>query len=125
MGARMETDAPYDRGDEARFTGEVRIGPRLAGAGGNAHLVEFAPGARTRWHSHVGGQFLFGVAGRGLVGSKQGGVEPIGPGDAISVAPGEVHWHGAAPDAPLTHFAVNLGGDPEWLGPVTDEEYAG
>ncbi len=124
MGTRMAADGPYERGDEARFTGEALIGPRLAGADGNAHMVEFAPGARTRWHSHPGGQYLLGVGGQGLVGLKEDGIEPLGPGDAVYAAPGEVHWHGAAPDASLIHFAVNLGGDPVWMEPVTDEEYA-
>ncbi|MEX0992135.1 MAG: cupin domain-containing protein [Actinomycetota bacterium] len=125
MRTRMATDGPYERGDEARFSGEVWIGPRLSGAEGNAHLVSFAPGARTRWHSHPGGQFLYAVTGRGLVGSRREGVRPLGAGDSVYAAQGEVHWHGGAPDAPLVHFAVNVGGDPEWLGPVTDEEYAG
>jgi quercetin dioxygenase-like cupin family protein len=53
-------------------------------------------------------------------------IRAIGPGDVIWTPPGEKHWHGAAPDSPLTHIAIQeqLNGKAvDWLEKVTDEEY--
>jgi mannose-6-phosphate isomerase-like protein (cupin superfamily) len=44
------------------------------------NTVRFAPGARTGWHSHPGGQTLHLVDGRGLVQSRGGEVIEIRPG---------------------------------------------
>ena len=54
-------DARFERGDEARFSGEVwiRSGP-TAPDGTNVGVVHFSPGARTHRHMHPGGQFLYG-----------------------------------------------------------------
>jgi hypothetical protein len=35
----------------------------------------------------------------------------------------EWHFHGAEPDAPMAHLAINGKGNPEWGEAVTDEEY--
>jgi quercetin dioxygenase-like cupin family protein len=114
----------YDHGDDARFTGEVSLRGTLRGEDGtNVGIVHFAAGARTHWHQHAGGQFLYAVAGRGRVRSKGEAGHVLEPGDVISVKPGEWHFHGGAPDAPLVHVAVNGGGDAIWGDPVTDEEY--
>lgn len=119
-------DARYEKGDAARFTGDVRLryGPAPAEMGGTGiALVHFQPGARTFWHSHPGGQFLYVLQGKGRVRSKGGaGVEPL-PGDILYVPPGEVHFHGGSPDAPMAHLAVNGGGAPDWGAEVTDDEY--
>jgi quercetin dioxygenase-like cupin family protein len=40
----------------------------------------------------------------------------------VHFAPGEEHWHGAAPDSVVLHVAISLQGH-EWLEPVSDEEY--
>jgi quercetin dioxygenase-like cupin family protein len=118
-------DARFERGDEARFSGEVwiRSGP-VAPDGTNVGVVHFSPGARTRWHMHPGGQFLYGVNGRGRVRSKGQAGTLLQPGDVAYVPPGEWHFHGGEPDSPLVHVAVNGGGAPRWGQPVTDEEYA-
>ena len=45
---------------------------------------------------------------------------------AVTFRPSRLqHWHGALPDTALVHVAVTAGGDTEWLGEVTAEEYAG
>ena len=36
--------------------------------------------------------------------------------------PGEVHWHGAAPDSFINHTAISLG-DTDWAEAVDDEHY--
>ncbi|ESR25986.1 (R)-mandelonitrile lyase [Lutibaculum baratangense] len=113
------------------FTGEVRFErlfaceapARAAGA-----KVTFEPGARTAWHTHPLGQTLYVTEGRGLVQREGGPVEEIHPGDVVWFAPGEKHWHGAGPDATMTHIAVQEaldGKTVDWMEHVSDEEYAG
>ena len=117
-------DARFERGDEARFSGKVwiRSGP-TAPDGTNVGVVHFSPGARTRWHMHPGGQFLYGVNGRGRVRTRGQAGALLEPGDIAYVPSGEWHFHGGEPDSPVVHVAVNGGGAPHWGEPVTEEEY--
>ena len=97
--------SPPAKGPEEWFTGTVRIDPlfsrpepaRVGGA-----LVTFEPGARTAWHTHPLGQTLIVTAGCGWVQREGGPVEEIRPGDVVWFAPGEKHWHGAAPTRRMT-----------------------
>jgi 4-carboxymuconolactone decarboxylase len=117
------SEGTFERGDDARFTGEVWLRSALtADDGTSVALVHFSPAARTRWHRHPGGQFLIAVTGRGRVRSRTGAGHVLEPGDVIHVGD-EWHFHGGSPDAPMVHVAVNGGGAPEWGDPVTDEEY--
>lgn len=111
------------------FTGTVRLDPlfdtpepgRVAGA-----LVTFEPGARTAWHTHPLGQTLIVVSGCGWAQRDGGPVEEIRPGDVISFAPGEKHWHGATATTAVSHIAVQekLNGSPvDWLETVSDAQY--
>jgi quercetin dioxygenase-like cupin family protein len=118
-------EGSFGKGDEGRFTGEVWLRSTVkAEDGTDVGLVHFAPGARTRWHRHPGGQFLYGVTGRGRVRTRGEAGHLLEPGDVIHVGPDEWHFHGGTPDSPLVHVAVNAGGAPAWGDPVTDEEYA-
>jgi quercetin dioxygenase-like cupin family protein len=117
-------EGTYEHGDEGRFTGEVSLrGTLRADDGTNVGVVHFAPGARTRWHQHAGGQFLYCITGRGRVRSRGETGHVLEPGDVISVKPNEWHFHGGTPDSPLVHVAINGGGDAIWGEPVTDDEY--
>ena len=95
----------------------------MRGCGTNVGIVHFSPGARTHWHAHPGGQFLYGLTGRGRVRSRGGPGHVLEPGDIVHVPAGEWHFHGGAPDSPVVHVAVNGGGAPEWGDPVTDQDY--
>jgi quercetin dioxygenase-like cupin family protein len=100
---------------------------RLAAAedGTPVHVyhVRFARGARTNWHSHSGPQWLFVVSGRIRV-QRWGGVpDEIAEGDTVVFAPGEKHWHGAAPGEEGAHIAVNINARTTWLEPVADADY--
>jgi quercetin dioxygenase-like cupin family protein len=118
-------EGEFEAGDAHRFTGEVWLRRTVeAPERTNVAIVCFAPGSRTHWHRHPGGQFLYGVEGRGRVRSRGERGIVLGPGDVAYVSPDEWHFHGGAPQAPLVHVAVNGGGAPEWGDPVTDEEYA-
>ena len=53
-------------------------------------------------------------------------LKTIRPGDVVWFAAGERHWHGAAPDATMTHIAVHAaldGSTVDWEGPVADADY--
>jgi quercetin dioxygenase-like cupin family protein len=113
-------------GDE-HFTGRVSFGPHHVPRDDddlNVLGVSFTPGARTDWHRHPGGQVLYVVEGEAWVGTEGGGRIVAGPGDSVYAPPGEVHWHGAGPDGPMTHLSITHLGETEWLPrKVTDEEY--
>jgi quercetin dioxygenase-like cupin family protein len=124
MEVSRAADGIYERGDGGRFTGVVSLrGTLRAEDGTNIGIVHFAPGARTHWHQHAGGQFLYAIAGRGRVRSRGEAGHVLEPGDVIHVEPGEWHFHGGTPTAPVVHVAINGGGDAIWGDPVTDEEY--
>jgi quercetin dioxygenase-like cupin family protein len=109
----------------ATFTGRVWADPVLAAADGvTVNAVFFEPGARTHWHTHEIGQVLHVTQGEGWVQVRDGAGGPITAGDVVHIGPGEVHWHGAAPDSYMLHVAVSLGGH-EWLEPVSDHEFEG
>ena len=115
---------PYQEGDAARFTGRVWLSPGLPRDGDTGmSVVHFSAGARTHWHAHPGGQLLYGVSGRGRVRSRGGPGHTITPGDIVHIPAGEWHWHGGAPDSPMAHVSVYVGGAPEWGDPVSDQEY--
>ncbi|MBH1933896.1 cupin domain-containing protein [Streptomyces sp. AV19] len=91
--------------------------------------VRFAPGARTVWHRHPLGQVLHITAGSGLVGRAGGGpAETVRTGDTVVIGADEWHWHGAGPEGPMEHLAVQEAGadgtEAERGAPVSDAEYA-
>lgn len=113
--------APAPAGlDPANFTGKVTPSPTT-----DIRVLRytFAPGARTNWHSHAGGQTLIVEQGRMRALERGGTGKEFGPRDTYTTAPGIVHWHGAFPDAPLTQVAVSFGAT-TWLEKVSDEQYA-
>lgn len=117
------------KGSADYFTGAVRIdapfkGSEPARVGGAT--VTFEPGARTAWHTHPLGQTLIVLSGAGLVQREGGPIEPILPGDIVWFAPGEKHWHGAAPTMAMSHIAIAEALDGkvvDWLEHVSDEQY--
>jgi quercetin dioxygenase-like cupin family protein len=135
MERRMEIkrsgSQPSGKGSADWFTGVVRIDPLFqatapARAAGNA--VTFEPGARTAWHEHPLGQILIVTMGCGRAQREGGPIEEIRPGDVVFFAPGEKHWHGAAPTTAMTHIAIQEALDGkavEWMEKVADEQYRG
>jgi quercetin dioxygenase-like cupin family protein len=106
------------------FTGTVWGDPVLPTTpeGNTINSVTFAPGARTYWHHHTGGQILVVTAGLGWVCPYGERPQPIRAGDVVWVPPGERHWHGGTAETVMTHLAVSIG-KTVWLGEVSDEEY--
>ncbi len=122
-------DKPSAVGPADWFTGRVRVDPLFNPAAPDraqgAH-VTFDPGARTAWHTHPLGQTLIVTFGRGLAQRDGGPVEEIRQGDVVWFAPEERHWHGAAPDAGMSHIAIQEVKDGRvvtWMAHVTDAEY--
>jgi quercetin dioxygenase-like cupin family protein len=112
---------------EANFTGRAWMGvlSRAEDRALNAISVLFEPGARTNWHSHPEGQVLYVTSGTGRAGTEGGRTVRISPGDVVYAGPGELHWHGAAPDSPMSHLSLTTGGATVWESrAVTDKEYA-
>ena len=113
------------------FTGVVHVFPlfdttatsRAAGSS-----VSFDAGARTAWHAHPRGQVLILTSGVGRVQRWGGPVEEIRAGDVVWIPSGVKHWHGAAPNAAMTHIAIveNVNGrSVDWMENVSDAQYGG
>ena len=118
---------PFEPVDAKNFVGSARVKkfPMVEGGGQSVivYLVDFEPGARTNWHRHSAPQLLLVKEGRGLVQKWGEPVRVMAAGDAISIEPNEKHWHGAAAETRMAHFAVNLTLTTEWLEPVSDDQY--
>jgi quercetin dioxygenase-like cupin family protein len=115
-----------------RFSGPVWV-DRLAELGGPSRLryalVRFGPGARTAWHSHAVQQTLQVTDGIGIVGNRDGQLIVMRPGDIVVTPADEWHWHGALPNAFMSHLAISETAaqpgvsDVNWGAHVTDDEY--
>ena len=120
---------PSATGAPANFIGSVVVDPLYApnasttSSGGH---VTFAPGARSAWHTHPGGQVLIVTDGVGWVQEDGGVKREIKPGDVIWTPPGVKHWHGATATTGMRHIAItNMvnGKNVDWMEHVTDEQY--
>lgn len=124
--ARKDVPEHYFTGDVGVFHTEgVHADPLM-----DVVVVTFPPGARTAWHHHVGPQILVVVEGYCRVQTQGGAVRDVPSGSVVRFEAGELHWHGATPDAPMVHVALQMKGVPVdgftiWAEPVTDDEYDG
>jgi quercetin dioxygenase-like cupin family protein len=116
-------------GADDYFTGKVAITAqfqrpapsRIGGA-----IVRFEPGARTAWHKHPLGQTLIVTEGIGWTQVEDGPIQEFRAGDILWCPPGRRHWHGAAPQAGMSHIAIqeSVDGSPvTWMEKVTDAQY--
>jgi quercetin dioxygenase-like cupin family protein len=72
-------------------------------------MVNFAPGARNKLHTHMTEQILIVTEGKGIVATKRE-EQTVTPGMIVYVAPNEEHWHGATNDSTFSHLSIL--GDP-------------
>jgi quercetin dioxygenase-like cupin family protein len=121
---------PSRRGEADYFTGSVWVDEVVVGKEPSRvrlFRVSFEPGARTAWHTHPVGQVLHVLTGSGLVQKEGERVQAIHPGDTVTIAPGERHWHGAAAGNTMVHLALqeadDTGATVKWMEKVTDAEY--
>ena len=68
-------------------------------------IVTFAPGARTRLHTHTSDQMLIVTQGKGIVATEKEEIS-VGAGDIIVFPAGEKHWHGATKDSSFSHIHI-------------------
>lgn len=125
----LASDIEWVPAPEENFTGKVWFGPMAktygSGQGVSVLGVQFAPGSRTDWHSHPGGQVLHGITGHGVVVNQHGEKAHIYPGATVTSPADELHWHGAVSDSPMMHLSITHGGETKWdVRKVTDEEYS-
>jgi quercetin dioxygenase-like cupin family protein len=121
---------PTRQGPAEWFTGTVWMDPIVIAAEPSrlrATRVSFAPGARTAWHTHPVGQVIHIMTGLGRVQREGGPVFVVNAGDTVIFAPGERHWHGAAPHHAMVHIAMQeadeSGTHVTWLEHVADADY--
>lgn len=91
-----------------------------------SYNVTFAPGSRTYWHSHPGGQILYSISGEGCYQEKGKPIQHLKVGDVVEIKPDIIHWHGAVPNSEFVHLGISTQlskGPATWYGAVTDEEY--
>jgi len=121
MRIARKSDANVEAVEQGQFSGPVTrqdLG-RIPSPDAAALIVTFRDGARTGWHRHDAGQVMFVLEGSGRACARDKEPVAIAPGDMVYAAPGEEHWHGAAPGSSLTHFALSFG-ESDWLGAVED-----
>ncbi len=118
------------KGPAEFFTGDVQV-DMLFPPNDVAHFsgayVTFQPGARTNWHWHPAGQHMIVTDGIALTGTRDGKVIEFKEGETVWCPVGVDHWHGATPDAPMTHLVISGSKDGKavvWKEKVTDEQYA-
>lgn len=127
---RAESQKSF-KGPADWFTGDVQV-DMLFPSNETAHFsgayVTFQPGARTAWHLHPAGQHMIMVSGIGLTGTRDGKIIKFKAGDTVWCPPDIDHWHGATPDAPMTHLVITgtlNGKNVVWKEKVTDAQYYG
>jgi quercetin dioxygenase-like cupin family protein len=120
---------PVIEGPAANFTGKATIDRQVrpdASQRMMGSLVSFEPGARTAWHTHPLGQTLIVTSGCGWIQSEGGKKEEIRAGDVIWTPANVKHWHGAQPNAAMSHYAIVEplnGSSAVWMEHVTDKQY--
>ncbi len=119
------------KGPEDLFTGDVQVDmvfPSNETAHYSGAYVTFQPGARTAWHYHPAGQHMIVTSGVALTGTRDGKIVSFKENETVWCPPDIDHWHGATPDAPMTHLVITGSKDGEnvvWKEKVTDDQYLG
>lgn len=120
---------PTTLGAARNFNGHVAVDIKAAGGSGrhgSVGLVDFAPGARTAWHTHPVGQLLIVTDGKGWVQEDGSPKREIKAGDVVWIEAGVKHWHGAAQTNGMRHLAIAYvqgGKSADWKELVSDEHY--
>lgn len=127
--SKMDSIFPKGEGIiNTNFIGKVWFAPLMDSDSINKTQVgnvTFAPGARTNWHYHPGGQILLVIGGVGYYQEKGSPIKVLHKGDVVKCPANVPHWHGASPDSEFIQVAItnSQNGPTVWLKPVTNEEY--
>lgn len=129
----METQNLISQGFKAApteyFTGKAFVKTLVAAdaiTNCNVSNVAFEAGCRNNWHTHPSNQILIVKEGTCYYQEEGKPLQKIAAGGTINILPGIRHWHGASPDEPMVHIAININtekGVVNWMEPVTDEAY--
>lgn len=89
----------------------------------NVSQAVSAPGAKLNWHLHPKGQQLLITHGVGFYQEKGKEVQVVRAGDVVLCPPDIEHWHGAAPNSPVTYLAISGNAPTKWTDKLSDEAY--
>lgn len=123
------TDSGFKPAPPEYFSGKAFVKKLVAAdAVTNCNIsdVFFDAGCRNNWHTHPSNQVLLVKEGICYFQEEGNPVQKITAGGVINILPGMKHWHGASPDGPMVHVAININterGIVNWMEPVTDEAY--
>ncbi|WP_434659344.1 cupin domain-containing protein [Klebsiella sp. MISC125] len=126
---RRNGQTPSVVGKADNFSGHAVVSPLLPpneSTRASLGQVDFAPGARTAWHTHPAGQLLIVTTGKGWVQEEGKVRQDIAPGDVVWIPATVRHWHGATSTSPMSHLAMTYrveGKNVDWQEPVSDEQY--
>ena len=96
------TDAPIF------FGGKVTRRPLVGGdlsSYYNFNIVEFAPGARNKLHTHTSDQVLFVTKGTGVV-AAEGEEAVVSEGDTVLIPAGQKHWPAGTAGSAFAHISL-------------------
>ena len=107
--------------------GEYRDGSQLVHINGEPWGgADWAPGHRSYWHCHRGGQILVMWEGEGRIQDRGERVRVLKRGEMSYAPPWQEHWHGASPDEHGHWLQVSL--QPtgtHWMEEVSDDDFLG
>ncbi len=72
-------------------------------------MVNFSPGARTKFHTHTTDQVIIVTKGTGRVVTEEEEIV-VTVGDLVHCPAGENHWHGATTNSAFSHIAMTASG---------------
>ena len=75
----------------------------------NLANINFAAGARNKFHRHSHDQVLIVTAGVGIVATEAEEIE-VRQGDLIFIPANEKHWHGATATSAFSHISLTASG---------------
>jgi len=87
---RTNGSTPATIGEPGNFTGQAVISPLYPATEitrASTGLVNFAPGARTVWHTHPAGQLLIVTAGQGWVQEEGKDKRVVNPATSSGLPP--------------------------------------
>ena len=90
------------------YGGKVTRQPLVSGGRSqyyNFALVNFAAGAKNKFHTHTSDQILYVTKGTGIVANESEEIE-ISEGDTAFIPSGEKHWHGATDRSAFSHISL-------------------
>lgn len=89
---------------------------------GRLSYYMLGPGARTKWHTHEGGQLILAEEGVGKMQIRGEQARELRVGEPIWSPRGATHWHGAAPNSSAKLYQISRG-QTTWLEEVSDKDY--